>query len=1009
MRAAVAALCALAWISGGFLSDSLAQNARAPAGAYGPAGQPADLPLPSALPLLDYERALYPFIAERRYVGLGWARDKAWRDTGPFVLQTSYGIHPAVRMYYSPGVLQWLLAGRKGEIPDGAIVVKEMAAPPAARYNEYRALLEAEHPNDPAKVDELFLAFLKKTGGLNWTVMIKDKSVSHGGWYFASVEQDWKVDDFGPPFNAPATGAALGTCMRCHASSDAELIFADLENVLGYPGEPLQFRVDESWRNMKDMPPGPFNLPDVQLPAGGASQATLIRDRFHHPERAAAAPRAAPPADPAFVRAILGDAPPAGLATTAPQSFPGQWLDHVPSRPGGPQHFLTSDNCLGCHGGLGGPPYGTTMFLQTGPDYGDGYNISEFGEWRWTPMGLAGRDPVFFSQLESEFALLDKAGAGDMKSALGTTCLSCHGAMGQRQLDIDAHAMPEKGLDPNDFKPSYAFLHAPLTKAEEAQQKADGTYDYHQYGNLAREGISCAVCHHIAPPEGLPGAPQRNKLDTYLMNGTTGVFRYTPADELIGPYEDIHPKPMQNAMGIAPKFDGYVKDSELCGACHTINLPNVDAPTDRPLEGFTEEEQAILNEAAANGAEYLSRTFGVGWAKPLVKFQHSVEQATYIEWINSSFGDTSCQDCHMKTGFENLAGDVKLDDVTTQIATIQDSNYPAVANLLPQKDVQIPFRQGYKRHGFVGLNAFLVEMFKQFDPILGLDKTDYMTSADNGADLQIENMLLQARDETVDLSVSVAEGGKGQPLVAEVTLANKVGHRFPSGVGFRRAFLEVRATRLQDGKVETLWCSGCTNAAGVILGPDGEPLKTEFLDHVPDGATEALYQPHYQTITRQDQVQIYEELTQDAEKAFTSSFVHRDFHPKDNRLLPKGWLHPESDAFAAKFDGSKVTRAFLKATAPEGRAVDDPDFGAGGDSLAYVIDLPTGVDPASVTVTATLYYQAFPPYFLRQRFTTAPDGPATRRLFYIASRLETDGTAIEDWKLKVKAASAALR
>ena len=93
---------------------------------------------------------------------------------------------------------------------------------------------------------------------------------------------------------------------------------------------------------------------------------------------------------------------------------------------------------------------------------------------------------------------------------------------------------------------------------------------------------------------------------------------------------------------------------------------------------------------------------------------------------------------------------------------------------------------------------------------------------------------LMARD-----GVSQDETNARKTLV----LANKVGHRFPSGVGFRRAFLEVRATRLQDGKVETLWCSGCTNAAGVILGPDGEPLKTEFLDHVPDGATEALYQP----------------------------------------------------------------------------------------------------------------------------------------------------------------------
>ncbi|WP_186766407.1 hypothetical protein [Falsiphaeobacter marinintestinus] len=47
---------------------------------------------------------------------------------------------------------------------------------------------------------------------------------------------------------------------------------------------------------------------------------------------------------------------------------------------------------------------------------------------------------------------------------------------------------------------AYTLLHAPLTEAEEEAQKANGTYPYHQYGNLAREGISCAVCHHIAPP-----------------------------------------------------------------------------------------------------------------------------------------------------------------------------------------------------------------------------------------------------------------------------------------------------------------------------------------------------------------------------------------------------------------------------------------------------------------------------------------------------------------------------
>ena len=33
-----------------------------------------------------------------------------------------------------------------------------------------------------------------------------------------------------------------------------------------------------------------------------------------------------------------------------------------------------------------------------------GLNVSPYGEWRWSPMGLAGRDPVFHAQLESEMS-----------------------------------------------------------------------------------------------------------------------------------------------------------------------------------------------------------------------------------------------------------------------------------------------------------------------------------------------------------------------------------------------------------------------------------------------------------------------------------------------------------------------------------------------------------------------------------------------------------------------------
>lgn len=963
------------------------------------------LPLPSELPLLDYEAKLFPFIAARAFADLGWVRDKSWRDTGPFILDTGYGVHPAVRIYYSPEVIAWLEGGRDGAIPDGAMVVKEMAAPPAARYTEYRAMLEARHPDDPARVEAEMLAHLRAGDNLNWTVMVKDSALSHGGWFFASVGQSAEIDSFDPPFTPPNGQVAAGTCMRCHASSEGELIFSTLDNVAGYPGEPLIFRVDESWRDLAGMPPGPFNLPAAQRPAGGASESDLIADFFHRNDALEASNAAGPPSpsmvDPAFTATF----PPAGIAIARHdlQTMPSEWLDHVPARPDDAQHFLTSDNCLGCHGGLGGAPSGTTMFVQTGPDYGDGYDISEYGEWRWSPMGLAGRDPIFYAQLESEIALLEHAGS-DLAPNVVTTCLSCHGAMGQRQLAIDAHADPEAGLDPNDFKLAYTLLHDPLTEAEKAAQEADGTFPYHQYGDLAREGISCAVCHRIAPPQRAEGQPDYNTLDTYLMNGTTGVFRLNPADELNGPYEDVRVRPMQNAMGITPVHDAYITDSELCGACHTINLPNVDADPDAPLPGYTEADQAVFNAAARNGAAFLRSEYGLEFPEPLTDFQHSVEQATYLEWQNSAFSEAetlqSCQSCHMYTGFETPDGSVSIDRITTQIASIQDSNYPDVANRLPAEDLDVPFREGYKRHNFVGLNAFMVEMLSQFRNEMGLSRTAPMTSATTGAELTLQTMAIQARDETADVALSVSEAGGG--VLAEVTVTNKTGHRLPSGVGFRRAFLEVRA---EDAAGDLLWCSGCTNAVGVIVGAEGLPLPTEFLDVMPEGASEALYQPHHSRIDRQDQVQIYEELTQNAERVFTTSFVHRIHHPKDNRLMPQGALRPGTEAFAARFGDSEVTAAFMKATMPEGAAATDPDFIPGADRLTYAIALPEGVDPRGVTVTATLYYQAIPPYWLKQRFETAPDQPATRRLYYIASRLKTEGTLIENWKLRVQGAS----
>lgn len=59
--------------------------------------------------------------------------------------------------------------------------------------------------------------------------------------------------------------------------------------------------------------------------------------------------------------------------------------------------------------------------------------------------------------------------------------------------------------------------------------------------------------------------------------------------------------------------------------------------------------------------------------------------------------------------------------------------------------------------------------------------------------------------------------------------------------------------------------------------------------------------------------------------------------------------------------------------------------------MAYRIELPPDVDPARVSVRATLYHQSIPPYYPRDRFT-ASNGEATRRLYYLTSNLNRAGT-----------------
>jgi hypothetical protein len=290
-------------------------------------------------------------------------------------------------------------------------------------------------------------------------------------------------------------------------------------------------------------------------------------------------------------------------------------------------------------------------------------------------------------------------------------------------------------------------------------------------------------------------------------------------------------------------------------------------------------------------------------------------------------------------------------------------------------------------------------MFHQCDDILGVPKTDFMTGSPRGVEDAIHHITQTARNDVADVTVQTDWRPDGR-LAARVKVTNKVGHRFPSGVGFRRAILEFVVVETDPAGPERIfWASGRTNDLGVLIGVDEQPLPTEFFERDPATGRQR-FQEHHQVIESPAQVQIYETLLRNYKGEFTTSFVRGCHTVKDNRLLPRGWKR--------EGPGPALTGRYLAATHPDPATAADPNYqdGSGTDEVEYRVSLPAGVDPARVSVRATLYYQAIPPYFLRNLFESAVDGPATRRLHHIAHHLNLSGRPIENWKLRIAAAES---
>ena len=728
------------------------------------------------------EKQMLAYVSTLKYRDLGCdCHDKWVRDTGPLMDNVDAIVHPPVHIFYSREVSEWLRNGRQGAIPDGAVIIKEQFAPsPAERYR-----------NIPAD----------KLGCSNdWTIMVRNSKASRDGWFWAEL---WTSTDpqrgmkFNNAFQYPNAGYGI-SCLRCHASAEHELTFSSLSNIEGAPGWPLQFRVSTTVGAVR-------KCLCHRIAAPSANPRSTSRSSPRNRCQQRTPPAASNSCPPNTSRSMSRTRPSrktsrrCAFSTRASaarrfRTFPPEPLDDrlappeaaIKAHPDWP-HLLTSSQCLGCHSGLTGNSVGPTM-VRTITDAATKkpltLNFSPYGEWRWSPMGLAGRDPVFFSQLES-VCLFRSPGHQQKLSLVIDTCITCHGAMGKR-----AFAAEHPG---EDFKIDFVY------------DRDSHSQGFH-YGGLARDGISCEVCHRMM-------APMDPGIDYFFKNQINGVYNITPSDELHGPFKDVEitQYQMNTGLGVKPKYNPYLQSAQMCGSCHTIVLAVLDSP---------EKDKTSVEQATYPGVaqQRLPRRGTAPWAR---RRRHA-RSATCL------------------AGYASAQHGASVPVIQDKIAIVQDLTYPQTEHLTKPADLEVRYREtGFKRHELLGTNGFLLQMFAKplnelgNNETLGVRTSDYMTGLSTDLVEAAANVVQQARTITATVAINKYEI-HGNTLIVEATVTNLAGHRYPSGVGFRRAFLGLTAT--VNGK--TVFTSGATNDKGEIVDSNGKVLPTESF-------AGGAFQPHF--------------------------------------------------------------------------------------------------------------------------------------------------------------------
>jgi len=430
--------------------------------------------------------------------------------------------------------------------------------------------------------------------------------------------------------------------------------------------------------------------------------------------------------------------------------------------------------------------------------------------------------------------------------------------------------------------------HLELT-GDDSKLDSDGHYrfDTAKDEDISRAGISCTVCHQI--DEGNLGSEDSFSGNFVIADSTDADFK-----KVYGQYQNPVGGAMVSNTGHAPTYGAHISSSELCASCHTLYTPTIDPDTDLPT-----------------GSNFL-------------------EQAVYLEWQNSVYGDgdiddKQCQGCHMPEPFDN---------------------YSTLISRRPANGLSA--RSPYGQHTLAGGNTHLLEILRDYRSELGIDNGQETI---DGFDKQID-LTREVLATAASLSISTPVPN-GDILEFDVEVTNNTGHKLPAAYPSRRSWLHVT---VKDGSNQVVFESGKPAPDG-YLSTDEARLKADCMSvNKYDGFDSSLcYEPHRDVITDESQIAIYETVLGDANGNITHTLLYGSSYLKDNRIPPQGFINSTAGTMEPQLLPSGITG--------------DADFnciggteGCGADTVLYQVDTTGKTGPFSIE--AKLLYQATQPAFV---------------------------------------------